>query len=204
MEQIIARILLKRKAVTLSPKKPFTLASGLKSPIYCDNRILLGYPEDRERIVGYFVELLKGEQIDLIAGTATAGIPWAAWVADRLKKPMVFVRKEAKGHGKGRQIEGEWESGQTAVVIEDLISTGGSSFAAVDALRKAGIKVKDCIAIFSYTLKNAEELFRKGACAVSALSTVGVLLDEAEKAKYIAKEDKAMVLAWKNDPEGWR
>ncbi|MBU0615055.1 MAG: orotate phosphoribosyltransferase [Nanoarchaeota archaeon] len=197
MEKEIADILLRSGAVSVNVKKPFRYASGILSPIYCDNRVLISEPENREIIVGYFVDLVKDYDVDVIAGTATAGIPWAAWVADRLKKPMVFVRKEAKSHGKGKQIEGVIKKGQTVVVIEDLISTGGSSFAAVEALRAVGAKVLSVIAIFTYEMASADELFSKGKCEVKALTKISALVDDMDK------KDRDKVLEWGRDPAKW-
>jgi orotate phosphoribosyltransferase len=197
MEKEIAEILVAAKAVSVNVKEPFRYASGILSPVYCDNRVLISLPTERERIVGYFVDILKDYDPDVIAGTATAGIPWAAWVADHMKKPMVFVRKSAKKHGKGKQVEGTLKKGQTVVVIEDLISTGGSSFAAVEALRSKGAKVLSVLAIFTYEMDSAQKLFDEGKCELNTLTKLSVLVDNMNKS------DKEKVLAWSKNPEAW-
>ena len=143
MKKEIAESLLEIKAVTLSPNEPFTWASGIQSPIYCDNRLTLSYPDIRKKIATGLTNIIteKFPETELIAGTATAGIPHAAWVSDNLELPMCYVRSKAKGHGKGNQIEGKAEKGQKVVVVEDLISTGGSVITAVQALRESGCDV---------------------------------------------------------------
>ncbi|MBU0953357.1 MAG: orotate phosphoribosyltransferase [Nanoarchaeota archaeon] len=204
MEGDIAQILLETKAVTLQPDTPFTFTSGIKSPIYCDNRLLLSFPEQREKIIDAFLAVLKPLDFDVIAGTATAGIAWAAWLVQELKKPMVYVRRKAKGYGKQNQIEGNLEKGQNVVVIEDLVSTGGSSLGAVDAVRVAGGIVTDCIAIFTYELQIAKDGYQKAQCTLHPLTTFTDVVMLATKTGYITPEQKDLVLSWSKDPDAWR
>lgn len=200
----IAGILLKVNAVSLNPKNPYTWASGIRSPIYCDNRLLLSHPKEWEKIIDSFVETIKkySIQFDVIAGVATSGIPHAAYIAAKLKKPMVYVRTEEKKHGKKRQIEGKLEKGQKAVVIEDLISTGGSSIAVVDALKKEGVEVTACIAIFTYGFEKAGKNFA-GKCPLYTLTDFSTLLKAAEKEGKITNEEKNICLEFSSDPENW-
>ncbi len=201
----IAQILLKAKAVSLNAAEPFTYASGIISPIYCDNRVLLSYPAEREVIVKYFLELIeeKGLEFDVVAGTATAGIPWAAFLAQKLGKPMVYVKKKAKEYGKQKAIEGDFQSGQRALLVEDLVSTGKSSLAAVDSIRQAGGVVEDCLAIFTYEMQKAVDQFSEYKCNLHTLSQFSVLAEEAVKQSYIQEEEKEVVLSWNKDPENW-
>ena len=150
----VSEILLNLNAVILRTKPPFRWASGILSPIYTDNRLLMSYPREREFIVNSFIKLIKKNKItvDGFAGTATAGIPWAAWIAQKMKKPMIFVRSESKDHGKENKTEGVIEQGKNYVAIEDLISTGGSSLNTINAVREKGGIVENCIAIFTYEL----------------------------------------------------
>ena len=204
-EKEVAGILLKVNAVTLNPKKPYKYTSGILSPIYCDNRILMSYPKEREIIIDFFIELIEKKKLefDIIAGTATAGVPWAAWISQRLKKPMIYVRKESKDHGKENLIEGKMEKGKKVLVIEDLISTGSSSIAAVRAVRKAGGIVKECCAIFTYNMNKSKILFGEEKCRLHALSNFKVLVETASKSGYIKNDDKALVLSWSKNPEKW-
>ena len=162
----IAKDLLDIKAVFLSPLKPFTWASGIKSPIYCDNRLTLSYPVIRKKIEQEMSKIIKEKysQVEILMGTATAGIPHAAYISDLLDLPMGYVRSSAKAHGRQNQIEGKYEKGQKVVVIEDLISTGGSSLECVEALREAGCEVLGLIAIFTYGLDKATVNFENAHC----------------------------------------
>ena len=198
-------ILLNIKAVSLRVNPPYTWASGMLSPIYTDNRLLMSYPKERGIIVDYFVSAINENKIkfDVIAGTATAGIPWAAWISHKLKKPMIYVRKEAKGHGKENLIEGKLEKGQKVVVIEDLISTGGSSISTIDAIREANGIVEYCCAIFSYQMKKSETNFKGSKCKLIALSDFQTLVSTALKSGYIKKDDEKLMLSWNKDPENW-
>ncbi len=201
----VAKILLEIKAVTLKPEKPYRYASGILSPIYCDNRLLMFYVDEREQIINYFIQTIKQNnlQFDIIAGTATAGIPHAAWLAEKLKKPMIYIRASAKEHGKGNQIEGKLEKGQKVLVIEDLISTGGSSVAAVEVAREARGIVTDCVAIFTYEMQKAKDKFSQADCNVITLSNFSTLIRIAGENNYISTDAVKNVLEWSKDPAGW-
>lgn len=200
MTQNIAQSLLEIKAVTLSPDEPYTWSSGIKSPIYCDNRVTLAYPEIRENIYQGLIELIKehAQDTEIISGTATAGIPHAAFVADQLKLPMSYVRSKSKGHGKGNQIEGALSKGKKVVVIEDLISTGGSSINAVEALIEDGAEVLGVFAIFTYGIDKAEEAFKAIDVPFYTLSNYDELISVAEKEGYIENKDIKTLKAWKD------
>ena len=203
LNQLIAEHLLEIKAVFLQPNEPFTWASGIKSPIYCDNRLTLSYPAVRNEIA----EGLKGliEQnfpdAELIAGTATAGIPHAAWVSDKLGAPMCYVRSKAKEHGKGNQIEGRALPGQKVVVVEDLISTGGSVITAVDALRKAGCDVLGVVSIFTYELEKGKEKFAEVGITNFSLSDYSTLIKVANEKGYITAAELEKLKKWRDNPE---
>lgn len=205
LDQQIAQILLEKKAVALNPGKPFTFASGIKSPIYCDNRLLISHPESRSVLVDGFISLLKSKNIvgDVIAGTATAGIPWAAWIAQKLDKPMVYVRESAKDHGRQNQIEGEIKKGQKVILIEDLISSGGSSVKAIQAVQNSGFEVVACVAIFTYQMKKATDAFASVNVPLHTLSNFSVLTQVAKKLGLISDEQIAVVLEWSEDTAGW-
>ena len=178
----VAHTLLDIDAVKLSPEDPFTWASGIKSPIYCDNRQLLGNVEAHRKVIELLIEqLAQFDEADVIVGTATAGIPHATLIADRLNKPSAYVRGSKKAHGTARQIEGAAVSGKRVAVIEDLISTGGSSLNAVEALREDGAEVLGVAAIFSYGIKGAKEKFETAGCAYSVLCDLDTLLDVAQE-----------------------
>lgn len=201
----VAEYLLEIKAVVLKPEDPFTWASGLKSPIYCDNRKSLSFTKVRSYIKTSFAEIISEEfrECDVIAGVATAGIPHGALVADVLNKPFIYVRDKAKGHGMENLIEGKLEKGQTVVVIEDLISTGGSSLKAVHALRDAGAEVLGLGAIFTYGFTKATDAFAEANCKYFTLSDYPTLLDVAIKQDYIKPEEKETLLSWYQDPQAW-
>ncbi|HCJ52394.1 MAG TPA: orotate phosphoribosyltransferase [Candidatus Kerfeldbacteria bacterium] len=201
----VATILLKIRAVTLSPKEPYTFTSGLKSPIYCDNRLLMSYPEFRKRVIDEFIAVIQKNHLtfDIVGGTATAGIPHAAWIADRLEKPMIYIRGASKEHGKKNQIEGKLGKDQKVLIIEDLISTGGSSVSAVEAVREAGGVVGDCCAIFTYEFEKAKQKFTNATCKLFTLTTFSELLTVAEEQNYITSEEEAIAREWKRDPEKW-
>jgi|SRR3989344_61004 len=203
MEKEAALILLKINAVSLRPKEPFTFASGIKSPIYCDNRILMSYPNERNIIVNYFLDVLKSKEFDVLAGTSTAGIPWCAWLAKELGKPMIYVRGKAKEHGKENLIEGKLDSGKKVIVVEDLISTGGSSVGVVEAVRSSGGIVEECVAIFSYQFEKAKKCFEEAKCRLTTLTNFEVLVNVAAEGNYIKLEDKELVLEWNKDPGKW-
>lgn len=195
-EKKIAQWLLKVGAVTLRPAQPFTWASGIKSPIYCDNRLLLSHPQARDDVIKAFESLIRKNKIkfDVIAGIATGGIPHAAILADHLKKPMIYVRSAPKGHGKGNQVEGSFKKGARVLVIEDLVSTGGSSLSAITAIRASGGKVSDCLAVFTYGFPNAQKSFRDAKCHLQTLTNLEALLAVAVDTKKITENQVDLIL----------
>lgn len=205
-EERIANSLLEIKAVSLSPNQPYTWASGIKSPIYCDNRITMSYPSIRKDIAKCFVELIKKEfpEVEVIAGTATAGIPQACWVADLMDLPMVYIRPKAKDHGKGNQIEGQLKSNQKMVIIEDLISTGGSVLEACDAAKREGADVLGVVAIFTYQLPKGIASFENAQVRCFTLTNYSVLIDEALKKAFISENEMEALKEWKEDPAAWK
>ena len=201
----VAEFLLQIKAIKLQPNDPFTWASGIKSPIYCDNRLTLSYPEIRTYLRQEICELIneKYTNPELIAGVATGGIAQGALVAQELGVPFAYVRASSKGHGLQNQVEGVVQSGQDVVVIEDLISTGMSSLDAVAALRAKGVNVKGMVAIFSYGFDSTYERFEKENCPVTVLSDYDHLLDEALRTNYINQEQLSSLKKWRDDPKSW-
>ena len=204
-EEKIAGLLMQIKAIKLQPANPFTWASGWKSPIYCDNRKTLSYPQVRDYIRDCFVEIINSEykNVDVIAGVATGAIAQAALVADCMKLPMVYVRPEAKKHGLGNQVEGHLEEGKNIVVIEDLVSTGKSSLIAVEALRNAGVNVLGMVAIFSYNFPKATENFENAGCKLHTLSNYNILIEKAIAENYIDKSYLDTLNKWRSNPENW-
>ena len=204
MDQV-AEYLLQIKAVKLNNQNPFTWASGRKSPIYCDNRITLSYPEVRTHIRDKFVEIIREKyaDVDVIAGVATGGIAQGALIAQILEKPFVYIRAEEKKHGMSNRIEGHVEAGQKVVVVEDLVSTGKSSLLAVDALREANCEVLGMVAIFTYTLKTALENFEKADVKLDTLTTYPILLKQAVEGGYISESDLISLNEWSADPVKW-
>jgi orotate phosphoribosyltransferase len=204
-EQQVAEFLLQIKAIKLQPNKPFTWASGWKSPIYCDNRLTLSHPTIRTYIRQKLTSYIQEEygSIACIAGVATAGIPQGVLVAQDLGLPFVYVRSKPKDHGTGSMIEGEIFSGQRVVVVEDLISTGKSSLEAVEALRAAGCDVVGLIAIFSYGLDQAKENFKNAKCRFITLSNYEALIEYANEHQYINKEDVEILRKWRINPAEW-
>ncbi|WP_211237396.1 orotate phosphoribosyltransferase [Paucisalibacillus globulus] len=200
ISQELAKELLTIKAVQINPKEYFTWASGIKSPIYCDNRITMSYPEVRKTIANAFVELVEQmeEKPDVIAGCATAGIPHAAWLSERLNLPMVYVRSKPKGHGKGNQIEGENVAGKKVLVIEDLISTGGSSLEAVNALRNSGARVLEVLSIFTYGLRKAQANFKSSDMNYQSLTNYEELIQALVEDGKLSEEEKTVLLEWRN------
>ena len=201
----IAEFLLQIKAIKLQPNKPFTWASGWHSPIYCDNRITLSYPTIRTYIRQEFVRAIveKFGKPDVIAGVATGGIAQGALVAQEMGLPFVYIRSEAKKHGMTNMIEGVIEKGQSVVVIEDLISTGGSSLKAVEALREIGCDVKGMAAIFSYGFKTANANFKKAKCKLVTLSDYDTLIEQALKSNYVADQNLKSLKEWRENPAEW-
>ena len=205
IEQQVAQNLLAIKAVFLSPNEPFTWASGIKSPIYCDNRLTMSFPKVRRLIAKGLAEKIKKQvpEVEVIAGTATAGIPHAAWVAEILDLPMVYIRSKAKDHGKGNQIEGQITPGQKMVVIEDLISTGGSVLEACQAAKREGADVLGVAAIFTYELPKGATNFNTAQLPLVTLTNYTTLIQTALEEGYISEDDLALLTAWKHDPENW-
>ncbi|GAA4798821.1 orotate phosphoribosyltransferase [Litoribaculum gwangyangense] len=200
-----AEVLLQVNAIKLSPKEPFTWASGWKSPIYCDNRIILSFPTIRNYIretMGKHIERQYGKP-DVIAGVATGAIGIGMLVAEYLGLPFIYVRPDAKGHGRKNQIEGFVEGGQNVVVVEDLISTGKSSLNAVKALREAGVNVKGMVAIFTYGFDVAVENFKKENILLHTLSSYENLLEKALETKYITEKELKTLSEWNNNPSEW-
>jgi len=204
--QQIAALLLDIKAITFNVQQPYTYTSGIRSPIYCDNRLILSYPKQRAQIIDAFLSLIKTKQLqfDCVAGTATAGIAHAAWIADRLNKPMVYVRSQTKGHGKQNQIEGVIKTQQLALIVEDLITTGSSSIAAGLALREKNATVIDCLAIFTYQMPTAEKNFTQANIRLHSLSNFITLIEVAQQQDMLTEEEKNVVLEWHKDPANWR
>jgi orotate phosphoribosyltransferase len=202
----VAGYLLQSKAIKLEPANPFTWASGWKSPIYCDNRITLSYPEVRNYIKDAFCEIIRAEYpgAEVIAGVATGGIPQGALVAGELGLPFIYVRATPKSHGLENLIEGLIQPGKKVVVIEDLISTGGSSLKAVDAIREAGMIVEGMCAIFTYGFKIAEDSFANRSCKLETLSNYSVLIKEALHSGYIKEEQLEQLSKWRVDPANWK
>jgi len=200
-----AEYLLQIKAIKLQPSNPFTWASGWKSPIYCDNRKTLSFPEVRSYIRDSFAALVIElyPDAEIIAGVATGAIAHAALAADKLGLPFIYVRSDAKGHGLGNQIEGYFEDRQKVVVIEDLVSTGGSSLNAVRALRNAGCEVLGMLAIFTYDFEKASEGFRAENCPLNTLCNYSVLVDTALKSGYIGNSEIKTLEKWRIDPSNW-
>ena len=197
----LAKELLAIEAVALRPNDYFTWTSGIKSPIYCDNRITMSYPSIRKEIAAGMVEVIKEKYpaVEVIAGTATAGIPHAAWVSELLDLPMIYVRDSAKKHGKTNQIEGRVLEGQKVVIIEDLISTGLSSLKVAKALRESGAEVLGVVAIFSYELKKAQDAFEEAGVEYITLTNYPVLVEEAVAIEYIHQDDVEKLLEWRNE-----
>ena len=205
IEKIVAKQLLDIKAVKLNPENPFTWASGWKSPIYCDNRKVLSYPAARKVVYEAFVEVIKKnfKDVDVIAGVATGAIAYGMMVAEVLGKPYVYVRPKPKDHGTGSQVEGDLPANARVVVVEDLISTGGSSLAAVDALQKAGANVLGMVAIFTYNFIKSRRAFENANIELHTLSHYEALLETAVEENYIKPEYLDILKEWRINPEIW-
>ena len=205
MPDKIAETLLNVNAVILRTKPPFRWASGILAPIYTDNRLLMSYPKEREFVVNSFINLIKENKIkfDGFAATATAGIPWGAWLSQKLKKPMVYVRSEKKDHGGENLIEGKIEENKAYIVVEDLISTGSSSLNTINAVREKGAIVEHCIAIFTYELDKAKNNFENANVKLLTLTDFTSFVKTALKKKYISKVQLNHIMDWKKHPEGW-
>ncbi|RKD75426.1 MULTISPECIES: orotate phosphoribosyltransferase [Sinobaca] len=203
MEHEIAKELLKIQAVSLSPAAPYTWSSGMKSPIYCDNRLTLSYPSLRTAIAEGLAEKITAHfpEADVLAGTATAGIAHAALTADKMQLPMVYVRSSSKSHGKGNQIEGQIKEGQKVVIVEDLISTGKSIIEVQRALESAGAVVLGAAAIFTYGLQKGTDQLQEAGLTVEVLTGFDALIEAAEKENYIEAADMERLKQWKQNPE---
>lgn len=203
-DQQVAQHLLQIKAIKLSPQNPFVWASGRRSPIYCDNRVSLSHPDVRS----YLVEQLREQSshfgsFDGVAGVATAGIPHGALLADRLNLPFIYIRSKAKAHGRQNQIEGELHPGARYLVVEDLISTGGSSLLAVEALREAGGEVAGVLALFTYGFSESVQAFENAKCPLRTLSHYDALLQEALAEGYIDQQQQLLLAEWRKNPVAW-
>lgn len=201
----IAEILLERGATTLRPDEPFRYTSGILSPIYNDLRVLLSYPDERKKIAKLLEKQAREnfKKIDSIAGTATAGIPWAAWLAASMNVPMVYVRHRAKRHGQKNQIEGVLEPGSKTLVVEDLVSTGQSALGSVHAIRRAGSEPLGVVGIFTYQMEEAVTAFKKARMPLYTLTNFRTLVNVAERKGQISSESRDKVLEWAADPAGW-
>lgn len=202
----IAELLLDIHAVQLSVDSPFTWTSGIKSPIYCDNRMVYSHPDARNIVVDALVQRVKNLHIepDAIAGTATAAIGWAAIVADRLGLPFVYVRSQAKGHGAKKRVEGDIKPGMDVVLLEDLLSTGGSAISSVQALRdECDANVHDVVAIFTYEMLTSNEKAQEVSVKLQPLATITTLLEVAEEQGRITEEDIANIARFIQDPQAW-
>lgn len=200
IQQQLAKDLLQIKAIQIDAKNYFTWTSGIKSPIYCDNRLTMSYPSLRKKITQLFIKRLSQfeQKPDLIAGCATAGIPHAAWLAEALNLPLVYVRSSKKEHGKENQIEGAYKKGQKALMIEDLISTGGSSLAASEALQDKGVDVIGVLAIFTYGLKQSIKNFQEKNIPLYTLTSFDVLVDVLLETEEISEEEGEALIRWRD------
>lgn len=201
----IALDLLKIDAVILQPNDPFTWSSGWNSPIYCDNRLTLRYPKIRKMIAQKFVDFILKENpdVDVITGTATAGIPHAAFIAENMDKPMSYVRAKAKAYGLGNQIEGGIQKGESTVVIEDLISTGGSALSVIEALQFVDVQVDAVLSIFTYGFDRAINRFQKAGVPMHTLTNYTTLIDVASEHGYVDESDLDTLSEWRQTPETW-
>lgn len=199
----IANLLLDIDAVTFSFTKPYlyTFVSGVKGPMYCDNRRLISYPNKRRKVVNEVVKVAKKLKFDIVGGVSTAGIPWAALIAERLSKPMIYVRPEVKGYGKRRQVEGDLKKGDKVLVVDDLVSTGRSVISVINAVRRNGGKVIDCVSIFTYGLDAAKKNFNRARCKIHSLLTLSELIEIAMSRSYISQEEKKELLKWQKNPK---
>jgi orotate phosphoribosyltransferase len=205
-EKTVAEKLLQARAVRLNAKEPFTWSSGWKSPIYCDNRKILGFPYIRDFIKSEMCNVIFAQfpAAGMLAGVATAGIPWGAMAADQLKLPYIYVRSKPKDHGLGQQIEGHYEKGQPVVVIEDLLSTGKSSLQVVDVLRQAELEVMGVVAIFNYGFGTVKTAFEQAGVPYVALSDYPTLIGLALEKKMVTPEEEGILLEWSKDPANWK
>lgn len=204
-KKAIAEKLLQIKAIKLNVNEPFRWASGWKSPIYCDNRKILSYPFVREVIKSELCNVIfqSFEEADIIAGVATAGIPWGAMAADQLKLPYIYVRPKPKEHGLGNQIEGDVKTGKKVVIVEDLISTGNSSLMVAEVLQKIGMQVEGMVSIFNYGFDVAKNAFEEAGIKTHSLTDYPSLIELAIQIGEISPEDQNTLLNWRQDPANW-
>lgn len=199
-EQEVARLLLRIGAVSINVATPYIYSSGMKSPIYCDNRLIISFPEERRAVVGFLVALLENaagtDHFDVVAGVATAGIPFASWLAELLQKPLIYIRETSKSHGKMLQVEGLLQPGKRVVVIEDLITTGRSALATIGAVREAGGVVDYCAALFTYESNSALTAFREAGVQLLTLCRISAVLQVATASGKISPDEKAEVERW--------
>lgn len=202
---LTAEKLLQAEAIKFSPEKPFTWASGWKSPIYCDNRKILSHPYIRDFVKSELCNVVfeKFGNAEVVAGVATAGVPWGAMVADQLKLPFIYVRPKPKEHGLGNQVEGDLKAGQKVLIVEDLVSTGKSSLAVVDVLRNCGAEPIGMVSIFNYRFKRAEEAFSQAGLPLISLTDYPALLETAVRRGSITAEQSTILLKWREHPETW-
>jgi orotate phosphoribosyltransferase len=201
----VAKILLELNAITLNPKKPFRYASGIISPVYTDCRVLMAYPKERKKIRDFYIEAIKKSKLDfdVVAGTATAGIPHASWIADKLDLPMVYVRGKAKDHGKENLMEGIIKKNQKAIVIEDLVSTAQSALNSVNAVRMAGGQISHVFCIITYGMDKAKKVFEENKLNLISLTTFSEIIELAKEMGYIESDEIKIILDWIKDPTGW-
>jgi len=205
-EEKIAKLLLDMNIVVLRPNKPFRWVSGIIAPIYTDCRLIMSYPKERKIVLKEMQKMLSENvkpDFEVIAGVATSGIPYAAWLAELTNKPLVYVRSEKKDHGKENQVEGKLEKNQKTVLVEDLISTGGSSVGCIKALREAGAIVDNALSIFTYELEASQKNFRETKVNQFSLTRFSVLVETAVKTGYLKEKEKLVALDWKNGPLIW-
>ena len=204
-QKVVAEKLLQVEAVKLRPDQPFTWASGWKSPIYCDNRKVLGFPYIREFVKSELCSVIFDQfpDADLLAGVATAGIAWGAMAADQLKLPYIYVRPKPKEHGMGNQIEGHYEAGKKVLVIEDLVSTGKSSLQVVEVLKKAGLEIEGMVSIFNYGFPVAAKAFEDAGVKLISLTNYGALIEMAREKEIVTPEQEAILMQWRQDPAVW-
>lgn len=205
MREKTAEILLEIGAVEFRPSEPFTYASGLKGPIYCDNRKLLSYPKQRKQVADFFVEKINslGISFDQLAGLATAGIPHAAFIAQLMEKPMVYIRSKPKSHGRRNQVEGDAKPGQSLLLVEDLINQGASLNEALLGVKDADLKAVACMAIVSYQMDNARAVSEEWNLPLHTLTDFDALCEQALKMGKIDEEGKELLLSWRSDPKTW-
>lgn len=201
----MATLLLETGCVALNVKNPFTYASGLKGPIYCDNRLLLGQVEGREKVVDSLVELVQAQNLEyeVVAGLATAGIPYAAWMATKLKSPMIYIRSKPKGHGKGKQVEGPFNSGARALLVEDLVNQASSVEEATLGARSEGLQITDALCLVNYQMEKATQRLNNLEVKLHSLTTIEALMEVAQEQGKMSASDCELLRVWQRDPMHW-